>query len=96
MNPFKVERAIRESNKNDTQICVDTLSELCGGRVKHAYLRMSSETFLCAESGGFPRHWVEGLKLHSWVTLWFYHPERAKATLQPKIYDELQIREQIN
>lgn len=96
MNPFKVERAIRESNKNDTQICVDTLSELCGGRVKHAFLRMSSETFLCAESGGFPRHWVEGLKLHSWVTLWFYHPERANANPPIPMYDDLQIREQIN
>ncbi len=96
MNPFKVERVIRESNKNDTQICVDTLSELCGGRVKHAYLRMSSETFLCAESGGFPRHWVEGLKLHSWITLWFYHPEKSAAIPRKAAYDDLQLHEQMN
>lgn len=46
MNPFKVNKVIRENNMNDKQICVDTLSELCGGRVKHAFLRMSDETFL--------------------------------------------------
>ena len=63
MNPFKVNKVIRENNMNDKQICVDTLSELCGGRVKHAFLRMSDETFLCAESGGFPRHWVKASQL---------------------------------
>ena len=88
MNPFKVNKVIKENNMNDVQISVDTLSELCGGRVRHAYLRMSDETFLCAESGGFPRHWVEGLKLHSWVTMWFYHPPKITDEPKKQISDE--------
>lgn len=74
MNPFKVNKIIKEKSMDDEQISIDMLGELCGGKLKHKYLRMSNETFLCAESGGFPRHWVEGLRLHSWFTLWFYHP----------------------
>lgn len=76
MNPFKVNRIINEYRSNDIQISIDRLSEDCGGKLKHSFLRMSRETFLCTESGGFPRHWVEGLKLHSWITLWFYHPPK--------------------
>lgn len=90
MNPFKVNKVIKENNMNDNQICVDTLSELCGGRIKHAFLRMSDETFICAESGGFPRHSVEGLRLHSWFTMWFYHPEREIQKPKPALYDDLQ------
>lgn len=90
MNPFKVNKVIKENNMIDNQICVDTLSELCGGRVKHAFLRMSDETFLCAESGGFPRHSVEGLRFHSWFTMWFYHPEREIQKPKPVLNDDLQ------
>ena len=88
MNPFKVNKVIEENNMNDKQICIDTLGELCGGRIRHAYLRMSNETFLCKESNGFPRHWVEGLKLHSWFTLWFYHPPKIEETEYGEPTDE--------
>lgn len=90
MNPFKVNKVIREKNKNDVQICVDTLSELCGGRIKHAFLRMSDQTFLCEECGGFPRHWVEGLRLHSWFTMWLYHPERIQDHPKSALYEDIQ------
>lgn len=78
MNPFKVNKVIKESDLNDSPISIDTLSRLCGGKIRHRYLRMSQDVFACPESKHFPRHWVEGLKLHSWITLWFYNPPKIE------------------
>lgn len=81
MNPFAVNKIIKESKKNEERISIDMLSVRCGSRVRHKYIKMSDEMFECSDSGGFPRHWVERLKLHSWITLWF---ERKEDVFTPK------------
>lgn len=76
MNPFKVSKVIRESKSKGERLIVEELSFRCEGRIRHAYLRMSKEMFECSSCGGFPRHWVLGLKPHSYITLWFYKPPK--------------------
>lgn len=76
MSPFFVYKVIKNAKKNDERITVDELSRRCKERIRHRYLVMSKQMFQCEECGGFPRHWVKGLKLHSWVTLWFYKPPK--------------------
>lgn len=76
MSPFFVYKVINNAKKNDERITVDELSRRCKERIRHRYLVMSKQMFQCEECGGFPRHWVKGLKLHSWVTLWFYKPPK--------------------
>ena len=56
MNPFKVNKALKEFKKDGKRVTVDVLSQKCGGRVRHKYLRMSKEMFECEENDGFPRH----------------------------------------
>ncbi len=76
MSPFLVNREIKKARANDERITVDELSRRCNERVRHRYLVMSKNMFQCEQCGGFPRHWVKGLRLHSWVTLWFYKPPK--------------------
>ncbi len=76
MSPFFVNKVINNAKKNDERITVDELSRRCKERIRHRYLVMSKQMFQCEECGGFPRHWVKGLKLHSWITLWFYKPPK--------------------
>lgn len=76
MNPFDVRKIIIESHRNGERLIVEDLSRKCGVRIRHGYLRMSHEMFECKACGGFPRHWIKGLKLHSYITLWFYKPPK--------------------
>ena len=76
MSPFFVYREIRKAKREDERITIDELSRRCGVRIRHRYIAMSKQMFECAECGGFPRHWVRGMKLHSWLTLWFYKPHK--------------------
>ena len=75
MNPFKINKIIRESKMNEERISIDMLSVRYGSRIRHKYIKLSDEMFECSDSGGFPRHWVVRLKLHSWLTLWFARRE---------------------
>lgn len=76
MSPFFVYKEIRKAKRNEERITVDELSRRCGVRIRHRYLKMSKQMFECEENDGFPRHWVKGLKLHSWLTFWFYTPPK--------------------
>lgn len=76
MSPFFVYKEIKKAKHNDERITVDELSRRCGIRIRHRYLSMSKQMFECEDCGGFPRHWVKGLKLHSWITFWFYKPPK--------------------
>lgn len=76
MNPFEVQKTVMEMRKNNEHITIEEFSRRCGVRMRHVYLRMSKEMFECPECGGFPRHWVKGLQLHSFITLWFYQPPK--------------------
>ncbi len=76
MSPFSVYKEIKKAKDNDERITVDELSIRCGERIRHRYLKMSKQMFECEQCGGFPRHWVKGLKLHSWFTLWTYKPPK--------------------
>lgn len=80
MNPFKVNNIIKNSKKNDERITIDALSQRCNGRIRHKFVKMSDEMFECNECGGLPRHWVKRLNLHSWITMWFYNPEKYAQT----------------
>lgn len=76
MSPFFVYNEIKKAKQSDERITIDELSRRCGDHIRHRYIRMSKQMFECEQCGGFPRHWVKGLKLHSWVTLWFYKPPK--------------------
>ncbi len=76
MSPFLVYKEIKNAKENDERITVDELSRRCKERIRHRYLKMSKQRFECKDCGGFPRHWVRGLRLHSWVTLWLYKPPK--------------------
>lgn len=76
MSPFFVYREIKNANRNDERITIDELSRRCKERIRHRYVVMSKQMFQCEECGGFPRHWVKGLRFHSWFTLWFYKPPK--------------------
>ncbi len=76
MSPFFVYKEIKKVKQNDERITIDELSRRCKERIRHRYVVMSKQMFQCEQCGGFPRHWVKGLKLHSWVTLWFYRPPK--------------------
>lgn len=81
MNPFKVNKALKEFKKDGKRVTVDVLSQKCGGRVRHKYLRMSKEMFECEENDGFPRHWVVGLNLRGWLFLWTSNPKSRFETV---------------
>ena len=97
MNPLKINKVIKESKNNGERITIDSLSQRCNGRIRHRYVRMSNEMFECDECGGFPRHWVEGLSLRGWLTIWFYNPEKfdrvEKADVSPR---ELEIAQDMS
>lgn len=76
MSPFFVYKEIKNARQNDERITIDELSRRCGDRIRHRYIRMSKQMFECEQCGGYPRHWVKGLKLHSWFTLWMYKPPK--------------------
>ena len=76
MSPFFVYKEIKKARQNDERITIDELSRRCGDRIRHRYIRMSKQMFECEQCGGYPRHWVKGLKLHSWFTLWMYKPPK--------------------
>ncbi len=76
MSPFFVHKEIKKAKDSNERITVDELSRRCKERIRHRYLVMSKQMFECEQCGGFPRHWVKGLKLHSWFTLWFYKPPK--------------------
>lgn len=76
MSPFLVYKEIKKAKDNDERITIDELSRRCKIRLRHRYFFMSKQMFECEQSGGFPRHWVRGLRAHSWVTLWFYKPPK--------------------
>lgn len=76
MSPFLVYKEIQKAKQNDERIIIDELSRRCGERIRHRYLVMSKQMFQCEQCGGFPRHWVKGLRFHSWFTLWFYKPPK--------------------
>lgn len=91
MNPFKVNKVIKESHKEDKKISIDDLSDMCNGRVRHRYIKLSDDTFECESSGGFPRHRVLRLKLFSWITLWFYTPDERQGRMP--FFDESDFEE---
>lgn len=76
MSPFLVYREIKKANHNNERITIDELSRRCKVRIRHRYVVMSKQMFQCEQCGGFPRHWVKGLKFHSWFNLWFYKPPK--------------------
>lgn len=76
MSPFLVHEEIKKARRNNERITIDELGRRCGDRIRHRYIKMSKQMFECEQCGGFPRHWVRGLKLHSWFTLWFYIPPK--------------------
>lgn len=76
MSPFLVYKEIKKAKNNDERITIDELSRRCQERIRHRYIVMSKQMFQCEQCGGFPRHWVKGLKFHSWFTLWFYKPPK--------------------
>lgn len=76
MSPFFVHKEIKKAIDNNERITIDELSIRCKERLRHRYLVMSKQRFSCEECGGCPRHWVKGLKWHSWFTLWFYKPPK--------------------
>lgn len=76
MSPFLVYKEIKNANRNDERITIDELSRRCKERIRHRYVVMSKQMFQCEQYGGFPRHWVKGLRFHSWFTLWFYKPPK--------------------
>lgn len=92
MSPFLVYKEIQKAKSADERITIDELCRRCGGRIRHRYIRMSKQMFECEECGGFPRHWVKGLKLHSWISLLFYKPPKetdfTAVTVNP---DEMEI-----
>lgn len=76
VSPFFVYKEIRKVKHNNERITIDELSNRCNERIRHRYIVMSKQMFQCEQCGGFPRHWVKGLKFHSWFTLWFYKPPK--------------------
>lgn len=90
MNPFIVSRTIKRAGEEDNRMTIDMLSAECGMHIRHFYVKMSKEMFVCDECGGFPRHWVKGLKLHSWITLWFYKPKNTVPLPQQPELEEAQ------
>lgn len=76
MSPLVVFKEIKKAKDKDERITIDELGRRCGDRIRHRYIKMSKQMFECEECGGFPRHWVRGLKAHSWITLWFYKPPK--------------------
>lgn len=76
MNPFVVRKIITESKRNGERLVIEELSRRCGVRLRHFHLRMSEEMFEHEPSGGFPRHWIKGLRPLSYITLWNYKPPK--------------------
>lgn len=76
MNPFELHKIIRKSKENGERLIIEELSNRCGVRIRHAHVRMSKEMFECEACGGFPRHWVKGLRPSSYLSLWFYKPPK--------------------
>ena len=76
MNPLEVHKIIKESNEKGERLIIEDLSRKCGVRLRHAHLKMSKDMFECESCGGFPRHWVKGLSLYGWATLWNYEPPK--------------------
>lgn len=76
MNPFKVQKIINESKKNNERLIIEELSNKCGVRLRHMHVIMSKEMFRAESCGGFPRHWVKGVSLYGWISLWTYKPPK--------------------
>ncbi len=92
MSPFVVFKEIKKAKDKDERITIDELGRRCGDRIRHRYIKMSKQMFECEECGGFPRHWVKGIKSHSWITLWFYKPpKQTDFTAVNRNSEELEI-----
>ena len=89
MNPFKVRKIIYESKKNGEKLVIEELSKKCGGRLHHGQLILSQEMFNYEEGGGFPRHWVKGLRPESYLLMWFYDPPKETDFSKFKMNDSL-------
>lgn len=76
LNPFTVRKIINESKKKGERLIIEELSERCGVRLRHRFLVMSDQMFECQSCVGFPRHWVKGVSLNGWVSLWRYEPPK--------------------
>ena len=68
MSPFRVKRIIKN---NGEKMCIDTLSNECGVRLHHRFLKMSNDFFDCPVCG-MKRHYVKGVSLYGWTHLMFY------------------------
>lgn len=76
LNPLEVHKIIKESRDNGERLIIEELSRRCGVRLRHAHLRFSKDMFECEACGGFPRHWVKGVSIYGWITLWRYVPPK--------------------
>lgn len=76
LNPFAVQKIIDESKKKGERLIIEELSQRCGIRLRHRFLVMSEQMFECEACGGFPRHWVKGVSLYGWISLWRYVPPK--------------------
>lgn len=74
MNPFEVNRIIKNCKAEGKDISVKDLSRLCDCRISRSFLRMSDDVFI--SKSGRRHHKVEGLRISSWYELWFYHPKK--------------------
>lgn len=101
MSPFFVYKEIKNAKVNNERITIDELSRRCKERIRHRYVVMSKQMFQCEQCGGFPRHWVKGLKLHSWFTLWFYKPPKQTdftfvSALPEELEEPMDLAEYLN
>lgn len=96
MNPFDVQKVINESHRNGERLVIEELSRRCGFRLRHAHLIMSKDMFECESCGGFPRHWIKGVSLYGWITLWNYKPPKEtdfSATAQAPMRTYAEIKD---
>ena len=89
MNPFKVQKIINESSRNGERLIIEELSKKCGERLRHMHVIMSDEMFQSEACGGFPRHWVKGVSLYGWISLWTYKPPKQTDFSPVQIEDDL-------
>ena len=72
MNPFKVQKTIKDCEKKGERLIIEELSDKCGVRLRHVHVVMSEDTFESGACRGVPRHWVKGVSVFGWLTLWTY------------------------
>ena len=89
MNPFDVQKIISQSRENGERLVVEELSRRCGVRLRHAHVRLSKDMFEYEAGGGFPRHWVRGVSLYGWISLWRYVPPKQTDFSRVRVDGEL-------